>query len=132
MSINEKDKYLPLSVSERSNDIIGGAHVGGTGFSSFPKKEDCDEEQSERGHFPCPCCGFLTYPRPQNESIAYICPVCFWENDLFIENDSEKSDENHGLSLHDARENFKKIGACDERILSHVRKPHDSEIPSRK
>ena len=29
----------------------------------------------------CMCCGNYTLPAPQNEAIAYICPVCFWEND---------------------------------------------------
>lgn len=34
--------------------------------------------------YPCPCCGYLTYPVPREDAIAYICPVCFWENDVFV------------------------------------------------
>lgn len=55
--------------------------------------------------YPCPCCGYLTYPVPREEAIAYICPVCFWENDVFVTSDDEPSDENHGSSLRKAREN---------------------------
>lgn len=52
--------------------------------------------------YPCPCCGYLTYPVPQEEAIAYICPVCFWENDVFVTSDDEPSDENHGIPLRPA------------------------------
>ena len=41
--------------------------------------------------YPCPCCGYLTYPVPREEAIAYICPVCFWENDVFVTSDDEFS-----------------------------------------
>lgn len=35
------------------------------------------------GEYPCPCCGYLTFPVPGEEAMAFICPVCFWENDIF-------------------------------------------------
>ena len=42
--------------------------------------------------YPCPCCGYLTYPVPREDAIAYICPVCFWENDVFVTSVDEPSD----------------------------------------
>ena len=50
--------------------------------------------------YPCPCCGYLTYPVPREDAIAYICPVCFWENDVFVTSVDEPSDENHGIIPH--------------------------------
>ena len=41
------------------------------------------EPEGPAGSYPCPCCGCLTFPVPKEEAIAYICPVCFWENDVF-------------------------------------------------
>ena len=83
----------------------------------------------EKGKYPCPCCGYLTLPVPREEAIAYICPVCFWENDVFTSNENEKSDENHGLSLNEGRKNFRAFGACDMRFRNKVREPYKEEIP---
>ncbi len=79
--------------------------------------------------YPCPCCGCLTYPVPQKEAIAYICDVCYWENDLFIQSDDEPSDENHGLTLRQAQENYREIGACSVQMLPYVRQPSRDELP---
>ena len=46
---------------------------------------------------PCPCCNYLTIPN-KGDAICLVCPVCFWEIDLLINSDTEKSDLN-GLSL---------------------------------
>lgn len=62
--------------------------------------------------YPCPCCGETTLPVPQEEAIAYICPVCLWENDVFIRSEDEPSDENHGMTLREARENYRDFGVC--------------------
>lgn len=98
--------------------------------------------------FACPCCGCLTL----DERCAYdICPVCFWEDDAYlIVNDGELkavrvendvSDEtlldvpsgaNDGLTLREGRENYRKFGACDEKMKRHVRKPMKSELPKEK
>ena len=74
-------------------------------------------------------CGYLTLPMPQKEAVSYICPVCFWENDVFIQSAAEPSDENHGMTLAEARENFRQFGACCEQMLSYVRKAFPEEIP---
>ncbi len=61
-----------------------------------------------------------------------ICPVCFWEDDGQDEHDADvvRGGPNHGLSLAQARKNFREFGACERRVLGHVRKPLESEIDS--
>ncbi len=86
-------------------------------------------------NYPCPCCGYKTLPVPAKEAIAYICPVCFWENDIFIQSTEEPSDQNHQMTLSKARENFKKYKAVDKRFLYHgtdiyAREPKEEEKPA--
>ena len=59
---------------------------------------------------PCPCCGADI---PENPSPGYICPMCWWEIDYFTADEDEPSDQNHGLSLAEARLNFRTFGICD-------------------
>lgn len=87
-------------------------------------KDMCIESRSAK--YPCPCCGCYTLPVDKSEAIAYICPVCFRENDVFTTRDDEPSDENHGMTLNEARAEFKRIGAKEE-FLKHVRKPYPEE-----
>lgn len=81
------------------------------------------------GKFPCPCCGYKTFPVPKEEAVAYICPVCFWENDVFDPGEDQPSDENQGMKLSDGREAYKKLGAVQEKFLKYVRKPLPEEFP---
>ena len=96
------------------------------------------------GKFACPCCGCRTL----NERGAYdICPVCFWEDDAYIvvkegkinavRFDKEVSDDdlldvpsgaNHGLTLREGRDNYRRLGACEESMRMNVRKPRRSEL----
>jgi len=78
--------------------------------------------------YKCPCCGYYTFPVPRQQAISYICPVCLWENDLFTSDDNEPSDCNHGLTLNQGRENFRKFGACEKNMICHARKPHKDEL----
>lgn len=77
--------------------------------------------------YQCPCCEYYTYNFPINEAHGYICPVCFWENDLFITSDIEPSDSNHGITLKKAKINFLQFGACEKEMLCHVRLPQNNE-----
>lgn len=86
-----KYKYLPASVNEN-----------GPCSPAPPPIE---------GRYPCPCCGELTFPVPKEEAIAFICPVCWWENDVFTPGEDQPSDENRGLTLREARKKFKRYGA---------------------
>ena len=74
--------------------------------------EECMKEK-------CLCCGYKTLPKSEEESIAFICPVCFWENDVFMKNN---------MTLEQARDNFKKYGACDKKFINNVREPNQDEI----
>lgn len=64
----------------------------------------------DRPSEPCPCCGADI---PENPSPGYICPMCWWEIDYFTADEDEPSDQNHGLSLAEARLNFRTFGICD-------------------
>lgn len=87
-------------------------------------EHNSSEDEKARGKYPCPCCGNITLPVPKEEAIAYICHICFWENDVFTKSDDEPSDENHGMTLNEARINYKRFGACAERF---ARKENDTE-----
>lgn len=109
----EKFIYLPTAVN---------------GHPEIPEVQEKETVPERPGIYPCPCCGNLTYPVPVEEAVAYICPVCFWENDVFISSDTEPSDENSGMTLRQARENYQQMGACAEWLLPYVRKPQPDEI----
>ena len=81
------------------------------------------------GKFPCPCCGCKTFPVPKEEAVAYICPVCFWENDVFDPGKDDPSDENGGMTLREGRENFLSCGAVRPDLAKYVRPPRPGERP---
>src|ERR1700753_2512077 len=75
----------------------------------------------------CPCCHYKTlYGRGEDE----ICQVCFWHDDGQDNADADivLGGPNKALSLQDARSNFQKIGAVEERVKSFVRPPLGDEI----
>ncbi len=78
------------------------------------------------GPYGCPCCGYLTLSERGGDE---ICPVCFWQDDGQDDHDAEtvRGGPNRGLSLSTARENFRAIGATEERTLSLVRRPLPTE-----
>lgn len=77
--------------------------------------------------YQCPCCGYYTLPAPPDWALAYICPVCYWENDVFIKSGNERSDENGGITLMEGRENYQKYGAVLERLTEYTRPPTEEE-----
>lgn len=81
------------------------------------------------GKFPCPCCGYKTFPVPREDAVAYICPVCLWENDVFDPGEDQPSDENRGMTLRQARAAFRRLGAVRAELLPYARKPLPEEIP---
>ncbi|RZF55957.1 hydrolase [Acinetobacter halotolerans] len=78
--------------------------------------------------YPCLCCGYLTRGEPSNDDYD-ICPVCFWENDPVQAEDHDYGGGANVPSLNQARENFQKYRAKEERFIKDVRKPRDDEIP---
>ncbi len=87
------------------------------------------KKRSKNQRFPCKCCGYLTI---SEYGLYDICPVCFWEDDS-AESDSENEDfisqANNDMTLIEAKNNFRKFGACSEKFVKLVRKPTEDEIP---
>jgi len=56
---------------------------------------------------------------------------CFWEDDGQDDHDADevRGGPNYSLSLTQARLNFSRIGAVEERVLRYVRPRTDSERP---
>ena len=73
----------------------------------------------------CPCCGYLTLDDEPGH--FDICPVCFWEDDNLQADDPYYEGGPNGISLNQARENYKKFGACEECSLGSVRPPTEEE-----
>jgi hypothetical protein len=101
-------------------------------------RRSIDEEQqvsnsihsahNETGPFPCPCCGCRTLDARADYD---ICPICFWEDDGQDDHDAEiaRGGPNGSLSLAQARTNYRRIGACEERFTDKVRPPRADELP---
>ena len=116
----------------KDRDIIGKREK----FLYFPEAKSYDGPAPEIpappepvGKYPCPCCGYITFPVPKEEAIAYICPVCFWENDVFDPGEDDPSDENGGMTLRQGRENYHKYGAVRPDLVRHTRPPRAEEMP---
>lgn len=80
------------------------------------------------GKHPCPCCGRRTFRSPAADALAYICPVCLWENGLFAASDDEPSGGNRGMALNQARTACRRLGAVREEFLPYARKPLPEEL----
>ena len=91
-------------------------------------KQLTSETQKTGRYAACPCCGNRTIPH-EGDALAFICPVCFWEIDLFLNGEEEKSDQNHGLTLRQARINFRKFGAVMPSLKQYCRLPTEDEYP---
>lgn len=75
--------------------------------------------------YKCPVCGNYTLPEG---AWGEICPVCFWEADGFVQNDNDISPAN-GLSIAEARDNWKKMNCSDLYYKQFCRHPYPSELP---
>ncbi|MEC3979207.1 CPCC family cysteine-rich protein [Amycolatopsis sp. H20-H5] len=82
----------------------------------------------EVGPYRCPCCGYRTL---DERGGFQICPVCFWEDDGQDDHDAGevRGGPNGPLTLTEARRNFARFGASEERWRVKVREPRDSEHP---
>jgi excinuclease UvrABC ATPase subunit len=65
----------------------------------------------------CPCCKYRTL---EEKNISDICEVCYWEDDGSEELNIESLANN--MSLEEAQENFKKIGACEKELIQYTEK----------
>jgi len=99
-----------------------------TAYTRQTSSEKTEVKNEVIGDSPCPCCGYITIPN-HGDALAYICPVCLWEIDLFIKNDDEPSDLNHGLTILKAKRNYQKYGAVLPHLKQYCRQPKDYEYP---
>lgn len=120
----EKFLYLP-EAHNRTEEVIDGELQ----VTSAPIPEPEPKPEPTPGEYPCPCCGYLTFHIPIEAAIAGICPVCYWENDVFDPGENDPSDENGGMTLREGRENFRKYGAVRPDLVRYVRPPLPGEIP---
>ena len=74
----------------------------------------------------CPCCNFNTFEKGARGSYE-ICPVCFWEDDPTQEADPDYDGGANGISLKQARLNYRSCGAIKYEFVRYVRKPSDEE-----
>lgn len=120
--------FLPKDTprNERRKKFPHLPEVGsGPSMGAFPEIP----EAPVPGRYPCPCCGYKTFSVPKEDALAYICPVCFWENDVFALGEDQPSDENRGMTLWEGREAYKRLGAVREDLVPYTRKPLPNEIP---
>lgn len=75
----------------------------------------------------CPCCGNYTI-ESDDEVIVDICEVCYWQYDAVAHDYPQKCIGPNHVSLNEAKENYKKFGACEKRFVGFVRKPSQYEI----
>lgn len=82
--------------------------------------------------YTCPCCSYFTFEEKPSGTY-YICPVCYWEDDIVQLEDPDFSGGANEVSLNKAKDNFKEFGASELRFKSKVRKPLlvelDCDIP---
>ncbi len=123
----KKGQVLPKAANDRLFVLLAGGRAWGR--KENPTLEPEPEPEEPAGRWPCPCCGHLTFPVPREEAMAYICPVCLWENDVFDPGEDDPSDENRGMTLLQGRENYRKWGAVREDLVPYARPPRPGERP---
>ncbi len=69
--------------------------------------------------FPCPCYGYLMFGEPPG---SYdICEICFWEDDVVQLAFPDLAGGANECSLIGGQVAFSEYGACEQRVLPHVR-----------
>jgi len=76
--------------------------------------------------YTCPCCEYRTLD--SGPGCFDICPVCYWEDDNLQRNNPDYTGGANDISLNNARENYKKLGAISQEYLNIVRYPLPEEI----
>lgn len=69
--------------------------------------------------YTCFICGYRTLDARCDWD---ICPICFWEDDVWVENEDDSSPAN-GMTVSEAQARFIQIGAVSEDMVQHVRAP---------
>ena len=77
--------------------------------------------------YKCPCCGYYTLSEKAGGTFE-ICPVCFWEDDRIQLEHPDLAGGANGISLNEARDQFRLCGASREDLRPYVRAPKKSEL----
>ena len=73
----------------------------------------------------CVVCGYRTLGARADWD---ICPICFWEDDVIIDDRQDaKSPANGDMWVSEAQANFVTIGACRPEHSQNVRSPTDED-----
>jgi hypothetical protein len=78
--------------------------------------------------YPCACCDCFTLAEPPTGTFA-ICEVCRWEDDNVQVMEIDRGGGANGVSLREARENFRTFGASEPRRRERTRPPEPYELP---
>lgn len=70
----------------------------------------------------CPCCGYDSLD-PSSRLQYSICEIGFWEDDPVQFEDPDFVSGANRVSLNQARENFARLGSCEEDMVRNCRKP---------
>ena len=80
---------------------------------------------TQEKRYPYPCCGYLVHDEPPG---SYdICPICFWEDDLWHVGFPLKGSGANEASMLEGQQNYLAFGACEERVKQFVRSPLPGE-----
>jgi hypothetical protein len=80
------------------------------------------KKQNDFGKSKCACCGYFTI-----SEIAETCAVCYWEENIYQEENTDDSDAPNYVSLEEAKINFIKYGAKKPELIDRTRKPYPEE-----
>lgn len=118
-------KYLSVLNEKKNGELEEAVDV----FSRCTEEkwlEIASELTSDKTRrYKCPCCGYYTL----TESGQWeICDVCFWEDDPIQAASPDLEAGANNMSLNQARKNFEKYGAVDEKSVPFVRMPTAEEV----
>jgi hypothetical protein len=76
--------------------------------------------------YTCPCCGYYVFGDPPG---SYdICPICFWEDDVFQLYFPNKAGGPNPYSLIESQVNFVQFGACNREMTKNVRSVNTDDL----
>ena len=68
----------------------------------------------------CFCCGSYSLENDPQKPTFEICSVCYWENDPIQNEKPEYIGGANRISLNQAKNNYYKYGAIDEKFIEYV------------
>lgn len=89
---------------------------------------EAENKTNRYGRYQCPCCGNYTFSHEVGDTHE-ICEVCYWEDDGIQLNNPNYKGGSNDVSLNQARDNYKKMGACEALFVKTARKPKEEELP---